>query len=213
MNSTKAHLHKKSRSVKDQFIDVVYDANIEVFVTQYKKRKLSHCHWPDEVVGDNYFNDLFEGKMRPLQGELNIPIDTYTPNDYYIATFEAYTNYKNPKHQIPIKQIIGNEIFFRAVKSFILENKDEVPAFSAALRLDQKIKAKSKLFYLPKNVLLLSLLLRLKTYNPKVFNKLLDNNVNENEIIYLADQTMNSCPKLLEWSIAWAEIFFNHAVS
>ena len=213
--TTVAHLHNnKSRSIRDQFLDVVYDMPIDVKVSQYQDKKLSHCYWPNEVVGDNYFSDLFEGKMRSLQGDVTIPIDTFTPKDYYIAISEAYQNYKNPNFQIAIKQIIGKENLFKEIKDFVLERKEEVPAFSAALRLDQNILSKKKLFFLPKYILLLSLVLRLKAYNPQLYKNLLDkDDVLENEIISLTFQAMNSCPKLLEWSIAWVEIFFNHAIS
>ena len=35
----------------------------------------------------------------------------------------------------------------------------------------------------------------------------------ENEIVNSTFLAMKSCPKLLEWSIAWTEILFNHAIS
>ena len=195
--TTVAHLHNKSRSVRDQFLDVVYDKPIEVKVSQHQEKKLSHCYWPNEVVGDNYFNDLFDRKMLPLQGDINIPLDVFKPADYYIAISEAYQNYTNQKFQITLKQIIAREKLFKKIKDFVLENKDEVPAFSAALRLDQQILSKQRLFFLPKYVLLLGLVLRLKAYNPQLYRDLLGHDdILENEIISLTFHAMNSCPKL-----------------
>lgn len=209
-----AHKHNKSRSIRDQFLDVVYDTPIEVKVSQYQEKKLSHCYWPNEIVGDNYFNDLCEGKMRSMQGDINIPIDTFTPKDYYIAISEAYQNYKNPIYKMALKQIIGKDKLFEVIKSFILEKKDDVPAFSAILRLDQNIVSKQRLFFLPKYILLLSLVLRLKANNPQIYKNLQEkDDMIENEVVILTFQSMKACPKLLEWSIAWAEIVFNHAIS
>lgn len=212
--TTVTHIHGKKRTNREQFIDVVYRRPIEVKISEYRKKNLSHCYWPDEVVGDNYFNDLFDGKMRPLQGEINIPIDVFNITDYYIAISEAYQNYTNQSFQISIKQIISKENLFNKIRDFVLEKRDDIPAFSAALRLDQQILSKKRLFFLPKYVLLLSLALRLKAYNPHLYQDLIGNDeVPENGIIDLTFQAMNSCPKLLEWSIAWVEIFFNHAIS
>jgi len=211
--TVKLHMHNKSRSIRDQFINVD-DTPIEGQVSQYQDKILSHCYWPNEVVGDNYFNDLDSGKMRPLQGDINIPLDVYKPTDYYIAISEAFQNYNNPHFQISIKQIIGKEQLFKVIKDLVLEKKDEVPAFSAALRLEQQILPKKRLFFLPKYVLLLSSLLRLKAYNPQLYEEFLARDYAlENEIVNLTFQAMKSCPKLLEWSIAWTEIFFNHAIS
>jgi hypothetical protein len=211
--TVKLHMHNKSRSIQDQFINVD-DKPIEGQVSQYQEKILSHCYWPNEVVGENFFNDLDSGKMRPLQGDMNIPLDVFKPTDYYIAISEASQNYKNPNFQISIKQIIGKEQLFNDIKDLVVEKKDEVPAFSAALRLEQQILSGKQLYLLPKYVLLLSTLLRLKAYNPQIYEEFIarDNEI-ENEIVSLTFQAMKSCPKLLEWSIAWTEIFFNHAIS
>lgn len=218
--TTIAHKHGKIRSIREQFLDVVYDKPIERFVeievkiSQYQEKKLSHYYWPNEVVGGNYFNDLSDGRMRPLQGDISVPIGTFKATDYYIAISEVYQNYKNPKYRITLQQIIGKEKLFKEIKDFVFERKEEVPAFSAALRLDQQILSKQRLYFLPKYVLLLSLVLRLKSHNPKLYKSLLDkDDILENEIISLTFQAMKSCPKLLEWSIAWVEIFFNHTIS
>jgi hypothetical protein len=208
------HMHGQKRSIRDQFIDVVYGTPIEVKVSEYKDKNLYNCYWPNEVVGDNYFNDLSNGKMRPLQGDINIPLDVFEPTDYYIAISEAYQNYTNQSFQIRIKQIIGKENLFKEIKDFVLEKRDEVPAFAAALRLEKQILSNKRLFFLPKYILLLALVIRLKAYNSPLYKNLLDrDNLLENEIVNLTFQAMNSCPKLLEWSIAWVEIFFNHTIS
>lgn len=152
--------------------------------------------------------------MRPLQGAINIPLDIFKPTDYYIATSEAFQNYENPNFQISIKQIIGKERLFNDIKDLVFEKKDEVPPFSAVLRLEQQILSGNRLYFLPKYVLLLSTLLRLKAFNPQIYEEFLARDtVIENEIVSLTFQAMESCPKLLEWSIAWTEIFFNHAIS
>jgi hypothetical protein len=211
--TVKFHMHNKSRSIQDQFINVD-DKPIEGQVSQYQEKILNHCYWPNEVVGNNYFNDLDSGKIRPLQGDINIPVGVFKPIDYYIAISEAFQNYRKPKSQIYIKQIIAKDTLFKDIKDFVFKKKDEVPAFSAALRLEQQILSGKQLYLLPKNVLLLSTILRLKAYNFQLYEEILtrDNSL-ENEIVNLTFQTMKSCPKLLEWSIAWTEIFFNHAIS
>jgi len=211
--TVKLHMHNNSRSIRDQFINID-DMPIEGNISQYQEKILQHSYWPNEVIGDNYFNDLDNGKIRPLQGDINIPVDVFNPTDYYIAISEAFQNYKNPNFQITIKQIIGKEHLFRDIYSHILEKEDKVPAFSALLRLEKQMLTQKRLFFLPKYILLLSSLLRLKANNPKLYEEFLARDKGlENEIINLTFQVMNSCPKLLEWSIAWTEIFYNHAIS
>jgi predicted restriction endonuclease len=211
--TVKLHMHNKSRSIKDQFINVD-DKPIEGQVSQYQEIILSHCYRPNEVIGENYFNELDSGKIRPLQGTINIPLDVFKPTDYYIAISEAFQNYQNLNFHVSIKQIIGKEQLFNDIKGLLFERKDEVPAFSATLRLEQQISSGKRLYFLPKYVLLLSTLLRLKAYNPQLYEEFLaKHNAVENEIVSLTFQAMKSCPKLLEWSIAWTEIFFNHASS
>lgn len=163
--TVKSHMHNKSRSIQDQFINVD-DKPIECQVSQYQEIILSHYYQPNAVVGENYFNDLVSGKMRPLQGAINIPLDIFKPTDYYIATSEAFQNYENPNFQISIKQIIGKERLFNNIKDLVFEKKDEVPPFSAVLRLEQQILSGKQLYFLPKYVLLLSTLLRLKALIP-----------------------------------------------
>ena len=212
--TTIAHRHEKTRSLREQFLDVVYGVPIEVKVLQYKEKKMWHYYWANEVVGDNYFNDLFDGREHPLHDNINIPINTFDATDYYIAMSETYENYKKRNFKITLQQIIGKETLFEEIKKFVLENEKKVPAFSAALRLDQQIKSKKRLYFLPKYILLLGLVLRLKAHNPKIYENFLNKNTSlEREIISLTYQAMSACPKLLEWSIAWVEIFFNHTIS
>ena len=207
-----AHRHEKSRLLREQFLDVVYDMPIEVNIFQHKDEKLKHYYRVKEVLSNN---KLFNEKTCPLEGNINIPINTFDNTDYNIAISEVVQNYKKPQFKIPLQQIIAKGKLFKEIKDFVFEKKTEVSAFSAILRLNQEILAKKiRLSRLPKYILLLSLVLRLKTHEPEIYKSLLNENlVSEKEIIGLTYQAMSACPKLMEWSIAWVEIFFNHTIS
>jgi hypothetical protein len=208
------HRHNQTRPLGEQFIDMVYKSLVEVKVSQYTEKKLTHLFSPKDVVGHNYFNELVEGRMRSLRGDINMPLDTSTPADYYTAISEIHQNYMNKRSQTTLQHIVSKDNLFQDIKRFMEERKEDVPVFSALMRLDEGIVSRKILYTLPKKILLLSSIIRLKAYYPLVYQRLLEReNVSENELMRLTFQAMNSCPKLLEWSVAWAEIFYNHTIS
>lgn len=211
---TMAHKHEKKRPSSDQFVDTVYKQNIEVDIWQYQKGKLTHCYHPNEVVGENDFSDLLNYQPQPLDGELSLPVDAYSSRDYQIAVSEVAQNYQNPMHGITLKQIIGKRQLFKNIKSYILDKKDAIPAFSAYLRLDKIISANQQRSFLPKNILLLCLILRLKAHKPHYYANLIQHvGSSDAELSELALQAFETCPKLLAWSIFWSEVFFIHSAS
>jgi len=69
-------------------------------------------------------------------------------------------------------------------------------------------------FNIPGNVLSLAMVLRLKANQPQVYSNLLANlGISESILVDILRNTAQGCPKMLEWSIAWAELFYVHAIS
>lgn len=211
---TVLHKHTKNRSVKDQFIDTVYKQHIEVNLSQYENKKLSHCYKPKEVVGENIFDNMLDGKLKSIIGELNLPIDTGTNRDLQLSISEVINNYQKQSQKIILQQIISNEENLLQIKKYMGEDCEKQPAFSAALRLLQALNAHQRISRLPLQILLLAMVLRLKPIDPEMYqNLLLRCNLSEQTLSQLSLQSMKACPKLLEWSIAWAEIFYTHSIS
>ncbi len=212
--TTVLHKHTKNRPVKDQYIDTVYKKHIEVNLSQYEDKKLSHCYKPKEVVGENILDNMLDGKLKSIKGELNLPINSGTNLDLLISISEVINNYQKQSQKIILKQIISKDEIFLQIKKYMVDDCENQPAFSAALRLLQELDAHQRISRLPLQVLLLAMVLRLKPIDPEMYqNLLLRCNLSEQTLSQLTLQSMKACPKLLEWSISWAEIFYTHSIS
>jgi len=215
------HSHGKQRKRDEQFVDTVYPKeSIEISITQNKKDKkgneliLRHAYSSKDVVVKDYLHLLGHERVRSINGDLNTPIGLFDNRDYCCAVTELHKNYQNKIKQNYIKQFIGNSKKLKLIEDYFDDHGEQTPAFMAMGRLKENLSSSNQLNCLPKFSLLLSMVLRLKANQLPIYNDLLSNTgVTEDDLIEWANWTMHACPKLLEWSIAWSELFYFHAIS
>ncbi len=206
------HQHGIDRKLNEQFIDTVYDSQniVEVSFTQYKEKPLQHAYWAKEVVFNNYLQFLIEGKIRSIHGDLEQPIDLYKNIDYVLAVSNLFEHLQLPEIQKLLEY--SNEL--DRLDQFIEDECPNYPAFNAMQRLMKYVYAATSPFNIPGNVLSLAMVLRLKANQPQVYSNLLANlGISESSLVEILKNTAQGCPKMLEWSIAWAELFYVHAIS
>jgi len=206
------HRHDVDRKLNEQFIDTVYDNQniVEVSFTQYKDRPLQHAYWAKEVVFNNYLQFLIEGKIRSIHGGLEQPINLFKNIDYGLAVSDLFEHLQLPATQKLLEY--SNEI--DQLDQFIEDECPNQPAFNAMQRLMKYVYAATSPFNIPGNVLSLAMVLRLKANQPQVYSNLLANlGISESILVDILRNTAQGCPKMLEWSIAWAELFYVHAIS
>lgn len=206
------HLHGFERKLNEQFIDTVYDNQniVEVSFTQYKDKPLQHAYWAKEVVFNKYMQFLIEGKIRSIHGDLEQPINLFKNIDYGLAVSDLFEHLQLPATQKLLEY--SNEI--DRLDQFIEDECPNQPAFNAMQRLMKYVYAATSPFNIPGNVLSLAMVLRLKANQPQVYSNLLANlGISESSLVEILKNTAQGCPKMLEWSIAWAELFYVHAIS
>jgi hypothetical protein len=206
------HQHGKDRNLNEQFIDTVYNEQniVEVSIAQYKEKNLSHAYWAKEVVFNNYLQFLIEGKTRPIHRDIEQPINLYSNNDYGLAVSDLFEHLQYPA----IRELLKYSNELDQLDQFIEDEKFNVPAFSAMQRLMQYVYESASPYNIPGGILSLAMALRLKANNPRVYSNLLASlGISEGSLAEYVEYTAQGCPKMLEWSIAWAELFYVHAIS
>ncbi len=206
------HLHGFERKLHEQFIDTVYDNQniVEVSISQYKEKPLQHAYWAKEVVFKNYMQLLIEGKIRSIHGDLEQPINLIKNIDYGLAVSDLFEHLQQPATLELLEY--SNEI--DRLDQFFKDECPNQPAFNAMQRLMKYVYAATRPFNIPGNVLSLAMVLRLKADQPQLYSNLLaDLCISENILVEILENAAQGCPKMLEWSIAWAELFYVHAVS
>ena len=208
------HKQKELRPVHKQFADVGNFESIQVGIQQYRGDYLDYVDTPLSIINNDFFFDLLEGKQEIKIGEMSRPINIDTSQDYEMAISEVVSNHSETIHKFKLKQILGKQDLFKNIESTFAELSSEVQAFNAFFRLYQRFKVPNILASLPKRILLLAMLLRYKAHHPKDYKSFIQHvQTDENEIAKTTQLAMTSCPKLMEWSIFWAEVFFHHTAS
>lgn len=209
------HRHGEDRKPGEQFIDTVYQSHVAVGIIQYKDRILSHqAYWANDVVYQGYLKFLMNGKARPIHGNLAKPINLYSTADYGCAISELHNNIQDPTRLPFIDYILENANNLDLLDYYFSEEKLRVPAFNAMARLAQYLSESDPIQNIPANIMALSMALRLKSNLPKEYKELLaDTGLAESDLQQITFAVANACPKLLEWTIAWAELFYVHAIS
>ncbi len=206
------HLHGKERKLNEQFIDTVYDEQnrVEVSISQYKEKLLLHAYWAKDTVFNNYLKFLIEGKTRPVYRDLEQPINLFSNNDYGLAVSDLFEHLQHPA----IHKLLEYSSEFDQLDQHMEHEKLNIPAFSAMQRLMQYVYESASPLNIPGNILSLAMALRLKPHQPQAYNNLLANlGISEDNLVEFVKYTAQGCPKMLEWSIAWAELFYVHAIS
>lgn len=206
------HQHGEDRNLNEQFIDTVYDKQnkVEVSIAQYKEKPLLHAYWAKEVVFNNYLKFLIEGKTRPVRRDLEQPLNLYSNNDYGLAVSDLFEHLQHPA----IQKFLEFSSELDRLDQYIEDEKFNVPAFNAMQRLMQYMYESTSPLNLPGDVLSLAMALRLKANQPRAYGNLLANlGISEDSLVKVVECTALGCPKMLEWSIAWAELFYVHTIS
>ncbi len=213
-NTIIKHLHGFQRNINDQFIDIMYKKHMQGVLSQYNKTKLVHCENIEKVIGNNSLYYLLENKKLPISGNLSKPILFENSSNYECALSELVLNYHKSSAKLFLQQLVGKSNEFNKMYQFIQEYQNSVSSYNASLRLMSKLKGNQKIEYLPRFILILSMILRTRANNPENYRNFLNKTkISDREIINLVDLADKSCPKLFEWSIAWAELFFIHSIS
>lgn len=206
------HQHGEDRNLNEQFIDTVYDKQniVEVNIAQYKEKPLLHPYRTKEVVFNNYLQLLIEGITRPVHRNLEQPINLYSYNDYCLAVSDLFEHLQTPA----IQKLLEYSSDLDRLDQYIEDEKFNTPAFSAMQRLMECIYESTSPLNIPGDVLSLAMALRLKANNQRAYSSLLASlGISESSLMELVERTTQGCPKMLEWSIAWAELFYVHAIS
>jgi hypothetical protein len=208
------HKHFNEISIKDQFRDTVYGSHISGSMIQYKETTLLHNNPPQTILGISTLHDFQNGNARIIQGELPKPIIFENSSPYYCAISQVMENYQDNSKRNYIQQILGESDLFKKVFRYVNLNQWDVPAFAAAYRMLKEMKDQDAISALPKVILLLGVILRLKGFNPEEFTSFInETSISEHKLVELTFYSNVCCPKLLEWSIAFSDLFFIHAIS
>jgi hypothetical protein len=208
------HTHESRKPINEQFIDVVYEQNMQASISQYEGELLHQSDTPNTVIDNKYINNFLEGKQQGETGEMGRPISPESAKAYKIAISEMVSNYSEKIHEFNLKQLLGKHELWKKLEFEFSALNSKVSAFNAFFRLYQCLNVPNAFAAIPKHTLLLAMLLRYKGHHPKDYKFILDNaGTDERTVVKLTHLAMTSCPKLMEWSIFWAEIFFHHTAS
>lgn len=204
------HRHAKFRNLSDQFIDTVYKEHVEVNIAQYKGSVLIQAYKGEVVAFKGLLQALIDKKISPVYRDLEQPINLYSNHDYLLAVSNILEHLQHPA----IKEFIDHSMNLNRIMNYMSDKKSHFPAFSAVSRLAPYIIETHSPFSIPGNILFLCMALRLKPHNLRAYNQLLsDMGISDEELMKLAECVVLGCPKMLEWAITWAELFYVHAVS
>ena len=204
------HQHGQNKQLKKQFIDTVYGEHIAVSIKQYKEKQMLHSYWSREVIFKGLLQYLIDGKISPANRDLEQPINLYSNQDYGLAVSELYERLQHPA----IEKFMESYSDLDRLSEYFHEKKTQIPAFSAMSRLSQYVTETRRPQNIPGDILSLSMVLRLKAHHPQDFSNLLDDlGIRENKLHQLTNYAVQGCPKMLEWSVAWSELFYIHAIS
>lgn len=209
---TQLHKHGKDLRIQDVFVDTVYDEKNKVLVdiSQYEDETLSHSFLPKDIVFPRYLLLLIDEKTRPKKGSLQKPIDMDSDADFGVAISDLYLNLDTSA----IQQFLTYSSKIERFSTFINTNKRNIPAFQAMHRLLPELNNSTHPSNVPAQMLNLAMTLRMKPTRPDIYAELLSSTaVTEKDISEIVNHAAQGCPKLLEWCIAWAELFYVHAIS
>lgn len=207
------HRHRNYTGPRDRFIDTVYDKKnkIEIRIS-LKEDNLNNISNSENITVPNLLQDLLDKKaLSSKQGDgIKTPLDFDAPSDYRIAVYDLYHNLSHPA-LINFKEAIK---YLENIYAYLLKNINPLPAFSAMLRLLESIKEKTLPSRLPRYILILSYITRMKIHAPLNYSDIrMEFALSEDELAFQLNNVLKACPKMLEWAMAWIELFYIHAIS
>lgn len=209
------HQHGQDVPIRDQFLDTVYprhDDPLEATISQYKGVRLQQAYKIEETIPPDYLHSLIEGVVPPEEDDLELTVPVYWQDaiDFQVAVSELY-------RKLGQEEIIQLEGYSRALESvftYFVDKEDLIPAYAAALRMLDALAEREHPYSIPRHILLLAMALRTKAHKPIRFKMMMrDTILTEKDLMSLIDLVLKGCPKLFEWSMAWAELLFLHAAS
>jgi len=205
------HLHEKNRKLTDQFDDTVYKKHIEVDIRQVKDKDLHYVYDAKDVINNLTFKLLSKGYLKINLRNLECPINLYSDTDYKLAIYDLFDHVKTST--IEIQNLRKAKELVRIFQYFGDDNLN-IPAISAMGRLVANMKPVNDYSIIPINILTLAMILRMKANRRQDYKELLTNlDVSEERLVEFVKWAVVGCPKLLEWSVAWTELFYLHSVS
>lgn len=209
------HQHGRDIPVGDQFLDTVYPRNgdpLEATLSQSKVARLFHTYKVEETILPGYLHSLKKGIVQAEDDdmELSVPVYWKDSQDFQVAVSELYRRLDEPE----CKRFYDHSKDLGQAFSYLEEMEDLVPPYAAALRMLEVLNEREHPLSIPRHIFLLAIILRTKAYKPIRFTRLMDQTeLTDNDLMVLIDAALKGCPKLFEWSIAWAELLFIHAAS
>jgi len=206
-----AHIHGDQRKRSEQFIDTVYSKKRRLLIKTdfYKDELLDQRYSPEEIMKDLSGTHLdYKADVR-----ISVPVFGFSALDYKIAISELSRSLQNRSKNFHIKEAMSRVMQLNQINTYLRDNSKKAP-FASFRRLFRCFNSNSINSKVSTMVLVLSLILRSKAHKKEIYIELLKcGNLTEVEIMDLSILFYSCCPKLLEWAIAWTEIFFVHSIS
>ena len=202
------HLHDKTRKASEQFADTVYSTKHRLIaITEfYEDELLDQAYSPKEIIGNLGNND------REFVGDLNIPVDGFSSFDLDLAWFELTQNSNKQQTKNEIDKLLKEAKLFSQLE--FLKDVQTHSAFAPYSRLMSCLNLEFDYFRLVKFGLMLSMILRTKAHDISKFKEIMNSiQVTKSDLVEWTYLFYSISPKLFEWSMSWAEIFFVHSVS
>lgn len=209
---TQLHKHGKDLRIQDVFVDTIYDEKNKVLVdiSQYEGETLSHSFLPKDILFPRYLLLLIDEKTRPMKGSIKKPIDMDSNADFGVAISDLYLNLDTSA----IQQFLTYSSKIERISTFINTHKGHISAFQAMHRLLHELNKSTHPSNIPGQILNLAMTLRMKPTLPDIYAELLSSTaVTEKDLSEIVNLAAQDCPKLLEWCVTWAELFYVHAIS
>lgn len=209
------HQHGQDVHIRHQFLDTVYfrdEEPLKATISQYKGVRLQQAYKIEETIPPGYLHSLIEGVVPPEEDDLELSVPVYWQDafDFQVAVSELYKKLG----QEEIIQLEGYSGALESVFTYFVDKEDLIPAYAAVLRMLDVLDEREYPYNIPRHILLLAMVLRTKAHKPIRFKMLMrDTLVTEEDLMSLVDLVLKGCPKLFEWSMAWAELLFLHAAS
>ena len=203
-----AHMHKQRGFSINQFADTVYseDHRLVVRTDYYKGAMLDQTYSPEEVIKE------FDYGNQDFKDDLNIPVNGFSSSDFMRAWLEFKNNLQNQSNQEKINDLI----FYTSSllqNRFLQDDQSFIP-FSPFARLMKCKNLEGDNFSIVRVALSLSMILRTKAHKKDKYLELIaSEQIVEFDLVEWVNLLYSVCPKLLEWSLSWAEIFFVHSAS
>ena len=231
------HQHgKKYQDKRERFRDIVYGYDLHVSVTSLKREQLNYVFSPQQIIDSKYLLENLNTPPKAVIPEESSPIAV----EAYRRATRQWLGYYHMGHQQTtdrdqkwygsysfyghksdlLKQLVTNQKW-RMGFDKLERSRSTIstePMLAAANRLLDSIRSRpsqeSPLIWLDRNMLLLALLFRTHASALQTHEVLRhESGFTDSDLHEMLSLALESCPLLLQWAIAWVELFRVHAIS